>query len=84
VNGTKWHKITDLFTTDEIDRAIILLLECKKQKYDFNARCSKELVEHVLPRINTYTGYNNNPGSLAYRIEMYLKSLKVEGTFTRH
>jgi hypothetical protein len=84
VNGRKWHKVTDLFTTDEINQAIILLLECKNQKYDFNARCSKELVEPALPRINTYTGYNNNPASLAYRLGMYLRSLKVEDGLTRH
>jgi hypothetical protein len=76
VNGRIWHKITDLFTTHEINRAMILSLECKKMREDFNSRCVKELVEPVISRVDAYTGFKNNPASLAYRLEMYLKSVR--------
>jgi hypothetical protein len=70
----KWHKITDLFTTDEINRAMILYDECRNTQDDFTQRCSKEVVEPVISRVNAHTGYKNSPASLVYRLEMYLKS----------
>jgi hypothetical protein len=78
VNGSKWHKITDLLTPDEIDRAMILLLECKKTKENFNKRCAKEVVEPVMSRVKAHAGYNDNPGSLVYRLERYLRSVAHE------
>jgi hypothetical protein len=73
VNGRKWHPITDLFTTGEIDRAMTLLIECDKTNEDFILRCYNEVVQPVISRVNAYTGYNNSPASLVYRLETYLK-----------
>jgi hypothetical protein len=73
VNGRKWHQITDLLTTDEINRAMTLFLECEKSKDDFTLRCYNEVVQPVISRVNAYTGYNNSPASLVYRLETYLK-----------
>jgi hypothetical protein len=78
VDGGPWYKITDLFTTDEIDRSMTLFLECKKTKEDFNSNCTKEVVEPVISRINARTGFNNSPASLVYRLEMYLMSVMGE------
>jgi hypothetical protein len=58
VNGRKWHQIADLFTTDEINRAMILFLECKKTKEDFTLRCYNEVVQPVISRVNAYIGYS--------------------------
>jgi hypothetical protein len=71
VNRRKWHHITDLFTTGEIDRAMILF-QCEKTKKDFTLRCYDEVVQPVISRVNAYTGYNNSPASLVYRLETYL------------
>jgi hypothetical protein len=70
----KWYKITDLFTKDEINRAMILYDECRNKKEDFVQRCTKEVVGPIISRVNAHTGYKNSPASLVYRLEMYLKS----------
>jgi hypothetical protein len=72
-NGRKWHQITDLFTTGEINRAMALLIECEKTNEDFTLRCCNEVVRPLISRVNEYTGYSNSPLSLVYRLEMYLK-----------
>jgi hypothetical protein len=72
-NGRKWHQITDLFTTAEINRAMNLLLECEKANEDFTLRCYNEVVQPLISRVNAYTGYSNSPASLVYRLETYLK-----------
>jgi hypothetical protein len=77
-DSRKSHKITDLLTPAEIDRAMILLLECKKTKKDFNQRCATEVVEPVMSRVKAHAGYNDNPESLVYRLERYLRSVAHE------
>jgi hypothetical protein len=74
-DGRKSQQITDLLTPEEIDRAMILLLECKKTRKNFNERCAKEVVEPVMSRVKAHAGYNDNPGSLVYRLERYLRSV---------
>jgi hypothetical protein len=73
-----WCNITDLFTTDEIDRAMTLFLECKNTKEDFTTRCTKDVVERVIHRVNAHTGNNNSAAALVYRLEMYLRSVMRE------
>jgi hypothetical protein len=80
----QWYKITDLFTADEIKRATVLFLKCKKAKEDFSARCAMEVVEPVISRINSHTGYDNNPEYLVYCLEIYIKSVRAEEGATRH
>jgi hypothetical protein len=80
----EYHNITDLFTIDEINRATDLFFECKKAREDFTARCTRDIVEPVISRINKYTGYDNNPEYLAYCLEIYIKSVGAEEGATRH
>ena len=82
--GRKWYKLTELFTTDEIHRAMILFLECKRMKEDFNYRCAKELVEPVIARVNEHTEDDNSPEALVCRLEMYIKSIRGEKLLIRH
>jgi hypothetical protein len=83
-DGWKWRKLTDLFTTDELNRAMILLLECEKTKEDFNARCTKELVGPVMSRVNANAWQNNSPASLVYRLKMYARAVKGGERATTH
>jgi hypothetical protein len=46
----KRHKITELFTRDEVN-AHDIVLECKQTKQNFNSRCTNEVVEPALPRV---------------------------------
>jgi hypothetical protein len=78
VDGRKSYKITDLLTPDEIDRVMILLLECKKNRKNFNGRCAQEVVEPAMSRLKADTGYNDHPRSLINRLERYLRSVAHE------
>jgi hypothetical protein len=77
ISGRKWHQITDLFTTGEINRAMTLLIECEKSNEDFTSLCYNEIVRPAIPRVNAYTGYSNSPASLVYRLEMHLKKRAI-------
>jgi hypothetical protein len=54
-----YAKITDLFTNDEIDRAKRLFLECNTSD-EFYRKCTKEVAEPVLSRVNECTGHRNS------------------------
>jgi hypothetical protein len=68
----KQYNITDLLTTAEIDRAMILFCECKKTKEDFSKRCAKELVEPIIFRVKA-RGYRSTPEYLAHCLSHYLE-----------
>jgi hypothetical protein len=74
----KRHKVTELFTKDEVTRAMTLFLECKKTKESFNTRCANEVVEKALSRVNSQTDCDHSLTSLVYRLEMHLKSMRGE------
>jgi hypothetical protein len=85
-HSVKQYHITDLLTTAEIDRAMILFCECKKTKDDFSKRCAKEVVEPVISRVKACTGYSNTPEYLAHCLAHYLELayvLKSYLTFVR-
>ena len=80
----KRHKVTELFTKDEVTRAMTLFLECKQTKQNFNSRCANEVVEPALSRVNGQTDCDCSPSSLVYRLEMHLKSIRGEKFVIRH
>jgi hypothetical protein len=80
----KRHKVTELFTKDEVKRAMALFLECKDTKENFNTRCTNEVVEPALSRVNAQTVCDYSPSSLVYRLEMHLKSIRGEKFVIRH
>ena len=84
LNGRRPYKLTDLFTTEELNRAMILFIECKNTREDFNTRCTKEIVEPAIARINDYAWQDNSTASLVYRLEMYLRSVRGEAGATHH
>jgi hypothetical protein len=84
LNERRLYKLADLFTTAELNRAMILFIECKNTKEDFNARCAKEIVEPAISRINDYALEDNSTASLVYRLEMYLRSVRGEAGATHH
>jgi hypothetical protein len=67
-DGMAYAKITDLFTSDEIDRAERLLLECKEYDEFYN-RCT---IGPVISRINEGTGHRSSVEYWAYRLAIYL------------
>jgi hypothetical protein len=72
------YKLTDLFSNDELNRAMKLFIECKNTKENFRQRCTKEVVEPVISRFDEYAGCNATPASLVYRLEMYLRAVRGE------
>jgi hypothetical protein len=76
------YMLTDLFTRDELNRVMKLFLECRNTKENFKERCTKEVVEPVLSRVNADAGYNASPSSLVYRLEMYLRAVRGEAWVT--
>jgi hypothetical protein len=76
------YKLTDLFTTDELNRTMKLFLECRNTREDFKQRCTKEVVEPIISRVNADAGYNASPASLVYRLEMYLRAVRGEERVT--
>jgi hypothetical protein len=72
------YKLTDLLTTDELNRTMILFIECKRTNEDFKQRCSEEVVEPIISRINEYAGYNTTSEALVYRLEMYVRTVRGE------
>jgi hypothetical protein len=84
LNGRIFYNLTDLFTTAELNRAMILFIECKNTKEDFSARCANEIVEPAISRINDYAWQDNSTASLVYRLEMYLRSVRGEAGATHH
>jgi hypothetical protein len=80
----KRRKVTELFTKDEVKRAMTLFLECKKTKESFNTRCTNEVVEPALSRVNAQPDCDYSPSSLVYRLEMHLKSMRGERFIIRH
>jgi hypothetical protein len=50
------YKLTDLFTDDELNRAMKLYIECKNTKENFRRRCTKEVVEPIVSRVNAHVG----------------------------
>jgi hypothetical protein len=80
----KHYKITELFTTDEINRAMKLFIECKNTKEHFNVRCAREVVQPIISRVNANDEYDNSPASLSYRLEIYLKYVRGEEDAKHH
>jgi hypothetical protein len=78
------YKLTDLLTTDELNRAMKLFIECKRTREHFTDRCAKEVVEPIISRVNEYAGYDASPASLVYRLEMYLRAVRGEERVTHH
>jgi hypothetical protein len=72
------YKLTDLLTTDELNRTMILFIECKRTNENFKERCSKEVVDPIISRVNEYAGYNTTPAALVYRLEMYVRAVRGE------
>jgi hypothetical protein len=83
-DSMEYYNIADLFTTDEINRAMILFIECKNTKEDFNARCANEMVWPIISRVNAHAGYNNIAEYWVYCLEHYLRSVRGEEGVTRH
>lgn len=65
----KMVRASDLFTVDEIKRAIRLYRECKAEFRRFNPECRDQIVKPVLARINRVTGQTNDPSYIAYVLE---------------
>jgi hypothetical protein len=76
------YKLTDLFTKDELSRAMKLFIECKNTKANFRQRCTKEVVEPIVTRVNADAGYDASPSSLVYRLEVYLRAVGGEQRVT--
>jgi hypothetical protein len=70
------YKLTDLFTTDELNRTMKLFIECRNTREDFKQRCTKEVVEPIISRVNADAGYNASPSSLVYRLEVYVRAVR--------
>jgi hypothetical protein len=78
------YKLTDLFAKDELNRAMKLFIECRNTRENFRQRCTKEVVEPIISRVNACAGYDASPASLVYRLEVYLRALRGEERVTRH
>jgi hypothetical protein len=83
-DGMEYYKVTDLFTTDDLNRAMILFIECKNTKDDFNARCANEVVRPIISRVNAHTGHYNIAEYWGYCLEHYLRSVRGEEGVTHH
>ena len=64
---SRLHQLGDLFTQEELDRAIKLFVECRT--HEFAERCDTEVVAPVLQRINKVTGQQNDSRYLAYLLQ---------------
>lgn len=64
---TPTYAITDLFTEDEIKRALELYETSKPGS--FNKAVTDQIVRKVIDRINATTGQENDPSYLGYMIE---------------
>src|SRR5919109_523619 len=78
------YKLTDLLTKDELNRVMKLFIECKNTKENFRQRCTTEVVEPIITRVNACAGYNASSASLVYRLEMYLRAVRGEDIVTLH
>jgi hypothetical protein len=78
------YKLIDLFTKDELHRAMKLFIECRNAKRIFHQRCAREIVEPIIARVSACAGYNPSPASLVYRIELYLRAVRGQGRVTHH
>jgi hypothetical protein len=70
------YKLTDLFAKDELNRAMKLFIECRNTRENFRQRCTKEVVEPIISRVNALAGYDASTASLVYRLEMYLRAVR--------
>jgi hypothetical protein len=78
------YKLTDLLTNDELNRAMKLFIECKNTKENFRRRCTQEVVEPIISRVNARAGYNASSEALVFRLEMYLRAVRGEEMVTHH
>ena|SRR5919109_3337527 len=78
------YKLIDLFTKDELHRAMKLFIECKNTKENLHQRCAQEVVGPIISRVYEHAGYNPSPASLVYRIEIYLRALRGEERVIHH
>jgi hypothetical protein len=78
------YKLTDLLTKDELNQAMKLFIECKNTQENFRQRCTQEVVEPIISRVNAHAGYNASSASLVYRLEMYLRAVRGEEIVTHH
>jgi hypothetical protein len=82
--GRRSFKLTDLFTKDELSRVMELFIECRNTRESFNQRCTREVVEPIMSRLNAYEGCNATPASLVCRLAMYVKAVRGEERLTHH
>jgi hypothetical protein len=78
------YRLTDLLTEDELSRVMKLSIECQKSKENFNERCTKEVIEPILSRVNECAGYNASAESLVYRLSRYLTAVIAEEIVAHH
>lgn len=72
----KYVKIGDIFTDQELEAARKLYQQVSDAgTHDFAARCAKEIIEPILPRINEKTGQENDAKYFAYMLE-YLMAVR--------
>jgi hypothetical protein len=83
-SGWRWYKLTDLFSNDDLNRAMKLFIECRNTKENFRQRCIREVVEPVLSRFDECARCNATPASLVRRLEMYLRAVRGELRVTNH
>lgn len=68
--------IREILTEEEINRAIELYQHAASGT--FARRCSKEIIQPSIERINAALGQANDPLYLAYAVEYALSMAKVE------
>jgi hypothetical protein len=76
----RYIKIGDFLTPTEQDKAVELYLACEADDTSapFSVRCSREIIEPVIERINKKLGHENDPMYLAYCVEYACMMTKLK------